>query len=70
MGDVLYPRPDVKVLGVTEDGNVIVTEAFILWVDALKQEIVRLREEIQRLRGFENAGPTTNDNDNGYCPEH
>ena len=60
INDVLYPGPDVKILGITDDGNIIVSEAFILWVDALKQEIVRLREEIQRLRGYENARPTVN----------
>ncbi len=48
--DVLNPGEQVRLnpLGFTEDGNFIVNGAFILWVDELKQEIKRLREELRR----------------------
>jgi len=44
--DVLNPGPEVRKnpLGFTEDGNIIVNEAFILWVDELKQEVLKLRK--------------------------
>jgi len=44
--DVLNPGPEVRKnpIGFTEDGNIIVNEAFILWVDELKQEVLKLRK--------------------------
>jgi hypothetical protein len=44
--DVLNLGPEVRKnpLGFTEDGNLIVTPAFIQWVDELKQEIIKLRK--------------------------
>jgi hypothetical protein len=43
---VLNPGDEVRLnpLAFTEDGNVVVNQAFILWVDELKQEIVKLRK--------------------------
>ena len=35
-------------LAFDKDGNAIVNQAFILWVDELKQEIKHLREELKR----------------------
>lgn len=45
--DVLNPSAEVRAnpIGFTEDGNVIVNEAFILWVHDLKEEIMRLRKK-------------------------
>lgn len=45
--DVLNPGPEVRAnpLAFTEDGNLIVNQAFILWVDELKREIVKLRKK-------------------------
>lgn len=45
--DVLNPGPEVRAnpLAFTEDGNLIVNQAFILWVEELKQEIVKLRKK-------------------------
>ena len=47
--DVLNPGPEVRAnpLSVTDDGNFIVNEAFILWVQELKEEIKKLRKEQQ-----------------------
>jgi hypothetical protein len=44
--DVLNPGPEVRLnpLGFDKDGNIIVNEAFWLWVDELKQEIIKLRK--------------------------
>jgi hypothetical protein len=46
----LNPGPEVRLnpLAFTPDGNLVVNQAFILWVDELKQEIKRLREELKR----------------------
>jgi len=48
--DVLNPGPEVRLnpLAFTDDGNLIVNQAFILWVEELKQEIIRLRKEIRK----------------------
>jgi len=48
--DVLHPSEDVKIIAVTEDGNVLVNEAFILWVEDLKLEIIRLRRELEKCK--------------------
>jgi len=48
--DVLYPNEDVKIIAVTDDGNVLVNEAFILWVEDLKLEIIRLRRELEKCK--------------------
>jgi len=48
--DVLQPGPEVKIIAITQDGNVIVNKAFMLWVEDLKLEIKRLRRETERLR--------------------
>jgi len=48
--DVLHPGEDVKIIAVTEDGNIIVNSAFMLWVEDLKQEIVRLRRELEKCK--------------------
>jgi len=47
--DILNPNEEVRKnpLGFTEDGNVIVNEAFILWVYELKREVERLRKLIR-----------------------
>lgn len=44
--DVLNPGPEVRLnpLGFTDNGNVIVNPAFILWVDELQSEIRKLRK--------------------------
>ena len=44
--DVLNPSAEVRLnpLEITEDGNMIVNEAFMLWVYELKEEIKRLRK--------------------------
>ena len=44
--DVLNPGPEVRKnpIAFTADGNLIVTPAFIQWVDELKQEIIKLRK--------------------------
>ena len=44
--DVLNPGPEVRLnpLAFTPDGNLIVNPAFIIWVDELKREIVKLRK--------------------------
>lgn len=44
--DVLNPGPEVKLnpLGFTDDGNVIVNKAFILWVYELQSEIRKFRK--------------------------
>jgi hypothetical protein len=48
--DVLNPGAEVRLnpLAFTADGNVIVNGAFILWVDELKGEIKKLREELRK----------------------
>jgi len=48
--DVLHPGEDVKIIAVTEDGNIIVNSAFMLWVEDLKQEIIRLRRELEKCK--------------------
>ena len=47
--DVLNPGPEVKLnpLRVTDDGNFVVNEAFIFWVQELKIEIKKLRRKIR-----------------------
>lgn len=44
--DVLNPSPEVKAcpLSVTDDGNFVVNQAFLMWVKDLKLEIKRLRK--------------------------
>ena len=44
--DVLNPGPEVRLnpLAFTEDGNLIVNPAFMLWVLELKTEIIKLRK--------------------------
>jgi len=48
--DVLRPSEDVKIIAVTEDGNIVVNNAFMLWVEDLKQEIIRLRRELEKCK--------------------
>lgn len=48
--DVLRPDESVKIIGITEDGNVIVNKEFMLWVESLKDEIIRLRAELEKER--------------------
>jgi len=45
--DVLNPGPEVRLnpLAVTEDGNFIVNEAFLMWTLELKEEIKKLRKQ-------------------------
>lgn len=50
-GDVLRPGPEVRILAITEDNNIIVNESFMLWVDALKDEIISLRRELADCKG-------------------
>jgi len=47
--DVLNPSAEVRLnpIEFTEDGNVIVNEAFMLWVYELKEEIKRLRKLVK-----------------------
>ena len=47
VADVLKPGPEVEIIGFTDDGHVIVNEAYILWVEALKDEIRRLRSKLE-----------------------
>lgn len=47
VADVLKPGPEVEIIGFTDDGHVIVNEAYILWVEALKDEIKRLRAKLE-----------------------
>lgn len=51
--DVLNPGPEVRKnpIGFTEDGNLIVNQAFMLWVYELKEEVKKLREELKRGKG-------------------
>ena len=46
--DVLNPGEEVKAnpLRVTEDGNFVVNEAFLMWVHELKEEIKKLRKKL------------------------
>ena len=44
--DVLIPSPDVDIVGF-QNGNVIVTAEYIIWVENLKSEIVRLRKLLE-----------------------
>jgi len=45
--DVLNPGPEVRKnpLRTTEDGNFVVNEAFLMWVQELKEEILNLRRQ-------------------------
>jgi len=43
--DVLKPSEAVKIIAINEDETVVVSGEFIVWVQALKQEIERLREK-------------------------
>lgn len=43
--DVLLPSPEVEILKINIDGTVLVSAEFMTWVQALKQEIKRLREK-------------------------
>jgi hypothetical protein len=43
--DVLVPGPKVKVLAINADGSVVVSREFVLWVEDLKTEILRLRHK-------------------------
>jgi len=51
IADVLKPSEAVEIIGFTEDGDIIVNREFMYWVESLKQEIVRLRKEIEKLKG-------------------
>lgn len=42
--ELLKPGPEVKVIGFTEDGDPIVSPAYMDWVERLRQEIKRLRD--------------------------
>ena len=44
--DILIPGPDVDIVGFS-DGNIIVTPGYIMWVEDLKTEIVRLRKLLE-----------------------
>jgi len=48
--DVLHPSEEVKIIAVTDDGNIIVNSAFMLWVEDLKLEIIRLRRELEKCK--------------------
>jgi hypothetical protein len=45
--DILTPGPEVRLnpKGFTADGDLIVNAAFLLWVDELKNEIIKLRKK-------------------------
>ena len=43
LSDVLRPGVEIDVLKINEDGTVVVTAEFMVWVIELKQEIERLR---------------------------
>lgn len=47
---MLNPGEEVRKnpLGFTEDGNIIVNEAFILWIYELQEEIRNLRKELAK----------------------
>lgn len=44
--DVLEPGPEVDIVKINEDGTIVVTADFMVWVVKLKHEIKRLREKI------------------------
>ena len=44
--DVLEPGEGVDIVKINEDGTVVVTADFIVWVVKLKQEIKRLRLKV------------------------
>ncbi|GAG89446.1 unnamed protein product [marine sediment metagenome] len=44
--DVLEPKEGIDIVKINEDGTVVVTADFIVWVVKLKQEIERLREKL------------------------
>lgn len=44
--DVLKPGLEVDILKINEDGTVLVTGEFIVWVKMLRQEIERLRDKV------------------------
>ena len=44
--DVLKPGAEVDILTINEDGTVLVTGEFMVWVTMLKQEIERLRDKV------------------------
>lgn len=48
--DVLNPGPEVRLnpIKFTDDGNLVVNQAFILWVEELKQEVIKLRKELKK----------------------
>lgn len=41
--DVLKPGEEVNIIKINEDGTVVVTAEFMVWIVKLKQEIERLR---------------------------
>jgi len=45
--DVLKPGVEVDILKINEDGTVVVTAEFMVWVVELKQEIQRLRDKVE-----------------------
>ena len=45
--DVLVPGGEVEIVGF-QDGNVIVTPEYIIWVEDLKIEIIRLRKLLEK----------------------
>ena len=46
VADVLVPGGEVEIVGF-QDGNVVVTPEYIIWVEDLKSEIVRLRKLLE-----------------------
>jgi hypothetical protein len=48
--DVLNPGPEVTMnpLSFDKDGNAVVNQAFILWVYELRQEVKKLRAELEK----------------------
>jgi len=49
--DILKPDESVQIIGFTENKDIIVNESYIMWVESLKDEIIRLRKEIEKLKG-------------------
>lgn len=46
---MLNPGPEVREnpIRVTEDGHFVVTEAFLMWTQELKEEIKKLRRQVK-----------------------
>ena len=44
--DVLKPSAEVDIIAINEDGTILVTGEFMVWVKMLQQEVKRLRDKV------------------------